>query len=182
MSSELFAATDRRTGLTGAYFILYGQSGTIWNGTAFVTYSTSARNTGAVPATVARADGAYLADLPAGAGTDFSYALFARSGGSPAETDELVAGPAEYVSRVNLQAGAITDAAITFPAEAAGRPTTFLAAVRRVWEWTTNRRVRNRTSGDKVLYGADNVTVLETQTQSTTVVGPDTVDAETKGA
>ncbi len=74
--------------------------------------------------------------------------------------------------------GSITDATITLPAEAAGRPATFLAVLRRAWEWVTNKVTRERTTGVMTLYGSDNTTVLETRTQSTT----DTLDAISKGA
>jgi hypothetical protein len=79
---------------------------------------------------------------------------------------------------VTLADGAITDAKIAFPAEAAGRPSTFLAACRRLWEWATNKRDRNRSTGVVTLYGANDTTPLETQTQST--VG--STDSQSKGA
>ncbi len=79
---------------------------------------------------------------------------------------------------VTLADGAITDAKIAFPAESAGRPTTFLAAMRRVWEWATNKRTRDRGDGTVVLRNAADDGTLETQTQST--VG--TSDSQSKGA
>ncbi len=50
--------------------------------------------------------------------------------------------------------------------------------MRRVWEWVANKRTRNRATGDVILYGSDNTTVLETQVQSTT----GSLDATSKGA
>lgn len=73
--------------------------------------------------------------------------------------------------------GAITDASIAFPAESAGRPSTFLAAMRRVWEWVGNQRQRDRSTGNVTLNNAANNAVLETQVQSTS----GTVDTETQG-
>ncbi len=67
---------------------------------------------------------------------------------------------------------------VPMPNELAGRTSTLLAALRRLWEWRVNKRTRNRTSGDVVLYGTDNTTVLETSTQSTSGV----TDTQTKGA
>ncbi len=67
---------------------------------------------------------------------------------------------------------------ITAPAQTAGRPTKILGMLRRVFEWTANKKTRNRTTGDKIVYGVDGTTVLETQTQSTSGV----TDQETKGA
>lgn len=82
------------------------------------------------------------------------------------------------ITSTSFAAGAITDAAIAFPAESSGRPTTFLAAMRRLWEWTANLRTRNRSTGNVEVFGADNVTLLETQVQSTT----GSVDQQTKGS
>lgn len=94
----------------------------------------------------------------------------------------VTAGTVSDKTGYGLADGAITDAKITFPAESAGRPTTFLAAMRRVWEWVANRRVRTRSTGALVLYGADDTTPLEAQTQSTTGGTGSEVDTQTKGA
>ncbi len=85
--------------------------------------------------------------------------------------------PAVSSTGVVLADGAITDAKITFPAESAGRPTTFLAAMRRVWEWACNKRTRDRSSGTVLLRNAADNATLETQTQSTS----GTSDAISKG-
>ncbi len=71
-----------------------------------------------------------------------------------------------------------SEVTLAFPDEAAGRPTTALGALRRAWEWVTNKVTRNRTTGVMTLYGADNTTELETRTQSTSSV----TDQITKGA
>lgn len=67
---------------------------------------------------------------------------------------------------------------LTTPAEATGRPATTLGMIRRLFEWAANKRSRDRTTGDVVLFGADNTTTLETQTQSTS----GDVDTQSKGA
>lgn len=79
---------------------------------------------------------------------------------------------------VSLADGAITEAKIATPAEAAGRPTGVLGMLRRVFEWAANRRTRDRATGDVTLYGADDATEIETQTQSTA----SDVDTQTRGA
>lgn len=78
---------------------------------------------------------------------------------------------------VQLADGAITDAKITFPAEIAGRPTTFLAWVRRIGEWVFNKRTRDQSTGNLVLRNAADTSTLETQVQSTS----GTIDTQTKG-
>jgi hypothetical protein len=88
---------------------------------------------------------------------------------------ELVDGA---ITADKIASNAITDAKIAVPAEAAGLPTGILGMIRRVWEKLTNKEDRDRTTGEHQLYGADNVTVLETRTQSTT----GTVDEITKGS
>lgn len=95
-----------------------------------------------------------------------------------AKTDNLPAAPAAVGSQMTLADGAITDAKITMPAETAGIPTTALAMLRRVWEWWTRKRTRDRSTGTVNLYGANDTTVLETQTQSTS----GTTDTISKGA
>jgi hypothetical protein len=78
---------------------------------------------------------------------------------------------------VALMDGAITDAKITAPGEVSGRPTTILAMVRRIFEWMSNKRTRDRDTGTLLLRNtADNGT-LETQTQSTVT----TTDTISKG-
>lgn len=94
-----------------------------------------------------------------------------------AKTDNLPASPAAVGSLMGLADGAITDAKIVFPDEAAGRPTTFLAAMRRVWEWATNKRTRDTNTGNVALRNAADSATLETQTQST--VG--SVDSQSQG-
>ncbi len=99
--------------------------------------------------------------------------LAAAFPGTVASTTNITAA-----AGVTLADGAITDAKITFPSESAGRPTTFLAAMRRVWEWACNKRTRDRSGGTVTLFGADNTTAIEAQTQSTT----GSTDTQTKGA
>jgi hypothetical protein len=183
MALELQADSGGRTGLT-AYFIVSNTVGLYWNGSAFAAYSTAVRNAGAITAT-GLADGTYQANAPAFAAGLYFVRLYQRIGGSPAESDTLLCGPGELqwngtavVPTGTLNTGAITDATITTPAEAAGVPSTLLAMIRRMWEKRSNRRTRDRTSGVYTLYGADNTTPLETSTQSTA----SSVDTETKAA
>ncbi len=97
---------------------------------------------------------------------------------SPAAVGSAMTLASASITSAVINDAALTDAKFSFPAEAAGRATTFLAAMRRRWEWTVNKKTRNRTTGDVVLFGADNTTVLETQNQSTSGV----TDTQTKGA
>jgi hypothetical protein len=83
--------------------------------------------------------------------------------------------------QAQLPAGAISEATITTPAEAQGRPAGVLGMIRRVFEWGSNKRVRNRTAGIVQLLGANDTTVLETQTQTTTTGLGVMTDTQTKG-
>lgn len=83
-------------------------------------------------------------------------------------TGNLSGSVGSVTAGVTLADGAITEAKISVPAEAAGRPTGILGMLRRAWEWTTNLVTRDRSTGIETLYGADNMTVLERRTQSTT--------------
>lgn len=93
-----------------------------------------------------------------------------------ASTTNITAAAGIAVS--SLGAGVITEASIATPVEATGRPTGMLGMMRRLYERWSNKRTRNRTTGAKVLYGANGTTVLETSTQSTSGV----TDQETQGA
>jgi hypothetical protein len=116
----------------------------------------------------------------AGTGDATKYGVnFATTGGATYTNTATVATLQDgAITSVKIADGAITDAKFTFPAEAAGRASTLLAALRRAWEWATNKTSRDRSTGIVTLYGADNTTVLETRTQSTT----GTTDSMTKGA
>jgi hypothetical protein len=78
-----------------------------------------------------------------------------------------------------LNDGIITDAKFTMPAEANGRPSTFMAIVRRLLELMPggNKRNRNRDTGDVELRNAADTGNLQTWQQST----DGTVDTESKG-
>lgn len=78
---------------------------------------------------------------------------------------------------VALADNAITEAKISTPAEASGRPTGILGMIRRVFEWKSNKRTRNRSTGTVLLRNAGDTGTLETQTQSTA----SGVDTQTKG-
>lgn len=85
---------------------------------------------------------------------------------------------ATSVATVNgLAAGVITEASITIPAEASGRPTGILGMIRRIFEWDHNERTRDRSTGTVLLKNEAGTATLETQTQSTT----GTTDTQTKG-
>ncbi len=87
------------------------------------------------------------------------------------------ATPAVAGDAMALTTGAISETTITAPAEAAGRPTGILGMVRRLFEWGSNKRTRNRSTGDVLLRDATDATTLETQTQSTS----GTTDTQTQG-
>ncbi len=94
MANELQAATAGQTGLTTTYFVLWNSVGQVWNGTAFATSSAANRNAGAIAAIEAgTASGVYMADAPVLAAGVYSYSLYRRLGGSPAESDTLLCGP-----------------------------------------------------------------------------------------
>jgi hypothetical protein len=126
-----------------------------------------------------------VTDVNAGAGAIYNR-IGAPAGASiaadiaavNAKTTNIPSAPAAVGSAMTLANGAITDATITFPAEAVGRPTTFLAAMRRAWEWVANKRTRDRTTGIVLLRNAADSGTLETQTQDTA----GTVDSITQGA
>lgn len=81
------------------------------------------------------------------------------------------------VNVTSLSNGVITDAAFTVPAEASGRPTEFMAMVRRIFEKMSNKKTRDRSTGQVLLRNAADTATLETQVQAT--VG--TLDSITKG-
>ncbi len=87
----------------------------------------------------------------------------------------IVEGTGTVVS--TLADGAITEAKITPPSEASGRPTGTLAMIRRIFEWTANKRTRDRATGSLLLRNASDNGTLETQVQSTS----SNVDTITKG-
>lgn len=78
---------------------------------------------------------------------------------------------------VTLADGSVTDDKFAVVAEAAGRPTKPLGMMRRVFEWATNKRTRDRDTGNVVLRNSADDGTLETQVQSTT----GNVDTQTKG-
>lgn len=116
--------------------------------------------------------------------TDISNITSALDVVNLALTDNLdvaVSTRAATGDAMTLADGAITDAKITFPAEASGRATTFLAAMRRLWEWTVNKRIRDRATGAVTLRNAADSADLEGQTQSTSGAVGSEVDTQTKG-
>jgi hypothetical protein len=95
-----------------------------------------------------------------------------------AKTDNLPASPAAVGSAMTLANGAITESTITTPAETAGRPSGILGMLRRVFEWSANKRTRDRSTGTVILRNAADDATLETQTQSTV----STTDTISKGS
>jgi hypothetical protein len=75
-----------------------------------------------------------------------------------------------------LQAARVGD--LNTPAEAAGRPSTLAAMLRRVFEAWSNLQTRDSSTGAVKIIGRDGVTTLQTQTLSTT----GSVDQITEGA
>ena len=102
--------------------------------------------------------------------------------GSPMQVGGSLTLGAGAITASTFADGALTDRAFAIPPETPGRPATFLGMLRRVWEFVSNKRTRDRTSGNVTLYGADNVTVLEVQVQSTNTVGSDSTDSQSQGA
>ncbi len=75
--------------------------------------------------------------------------------------------PTDWLGSGGIENGAITEAKIALPAETSGRPTTLLGMVRRLFEWSANKRTRDRDTGTVLLRNAADSATLETQTQST---------------
>ncbi len=96
---------------------------------------------------------------------------------SPAAVGSAMTLANNAVTTAAINDGAITDAKFTFPGEASGRPTTFLAWVRRVGEWAFNKRTRDTSTGTVLLRNAADSATLETQTQATV----STTDSISKG-
>jgi hypothetical protein len=153
--------------------------------------STWATATGFAPSATAlstvewtNARAGYLDNLSAGAVALETEAVLIYNAvvalGSPAQAGVAVvlpSIPSGWITNAGIANNAISDAKIQFPAESAGRATTFLAAMRRVWEWVVNQRQRNRSTGDVTLNNAANSSTLETQVQSTT----GSIDTQTQG-
>lgn len=81
-----------------------------------------------------------------------------------------------------LHSAEVDVASIATPAEAAGRPTTLLGMLRRLFEWRGNKRIRDRATGVVQLRNAADDGDLETATQSTTGTTPNEVDTQTQGS
>jgi hypothetical protein len=153
------------TGLT-AYFTIETADGLVWNGSAISAYSTANRNAGGISGT-GRADGTYDADIPAtlpASDVPYTYALWQRLTGSPLETDTIIAGPGPLEWNGTSQLGSTR---LVTPAEASGLAGTLEGMMRQVWEEFVNKADRNDATGVTRVFGADNVTVLRTRTQST---------------
>jgi hypothetical protein len=153
------------TGLT-TYFTIENRDGEVWNGSAIVAKGTSARNAGVVNAT-GYADGSYDATIPAtlpASDVAYVYILWQRLTGSPLESDTVLAGPGPLLWNGTAQIGSTR---LVTPSEAAGLASTLEGMMRQVWEEFVNKADRNDATGVARVFGADNVTVLRTRTQST---------------
>lgn len=119
----------------------------------------------------------YYADFPAAITTPGVYTVrvYQRAGGSPAASD--LALPVTVSGAIRWSGAAEVN---EVPAETTGRPTDLPGMMRRVFEMMAggNKKSRDRATGIVTLYGADNVTPLQTHTQATAVL----VDSESKGA
>lgn len=101
--------------------------------------------------------------------TGGAYALNTDAGGNVKVSDGTGA------NQIELASGLVD---LITPAEAAGRPTTLTAMLRRVFEQDHNKRTRERSTGVVLLRNAADSATLETQTQSTS----GTLDSITQGA
>lgn len=78
------------------------------------------------------------------------------------------AGVVSTVASVTaIATGGITEASIATPAESATQPTGILGMIRRLWEKSSLKRTRNRTTGAMALRNAADSSDLETAQQST---------------
>ena len=84
MANELCAFAD--TGLT-VYAVLLSSTGTIWNGSAFVTIAAGSWTSYDVAMTEAAA-GIYLATMPTSTAGAYSYVAYKQAGAAPAITDK----------------------------------------------------------------------------------------------
>jgi hypothetical protein len=153
------------TGLT-TYFTIETADGLVWDSSAIVSYSESNRNDGGINAT-GRGDGSYDADIPAdlpASDVPYVYMLWQRLGAENEITDTLIAGPGLLPWNGTAQLGSTR---LVTPAESAGLASTLEGMMRQVWEESINKTDRNAATGVKRVFGADNTTVLRTQTQST---------------
>ena len=86
------------------YAVIYSATGTVWNGSSFVTPASANWGTYAVTLTEQGGTGFYLGSMPAGigAGTYSTYA-YEQQGGSPAVGDTAIHGGAQtiYIATVN---------------------------------------------------------------------------------
>ncbi len=88
-----------------------------------------------------------------------------------------VATPAVAGDLMGLVDGAIAEAKVTTPAETAGRPSGLLAMMRRVFEWHSNKRTRDRSNGLVKLMNDGASDQLEEQIQHTA----SSTDSQTQG-
>lgn len=159
---------------TGKLWVLDGSGNAVAPASATTTIQSKTDNLPAAPASTTNITAGTITTV-----TNLTNAPTVGDFTSTMKTSLNAATP--IVSSVTVSAftaGAITDAAFSFPGESAGRPTTFMAAVRRVWEWMTNNKNRDRSTGVVSLRNASDTGNLEAQTQSTT----GTTDSQSQGA
>lgn len=163
------------TGLTLKAKIVGYSTGQVWNGSAMENYVTAHYSTYQITMTEqGTASGLYVGQfptiIPAG-----DYSISVRKVVDGTEVNDVPVGVGDLVLWDGTNLGSLLT---IMPVEAAGRPATILGTLRRAWEWCTNLVTRDRSTGVETLYGADNTTVLERRTQSTT----GNVDQISKGA
>jgi hypothetical protein len=109
----------------------------------------------------------FTADLPSLAAGVYDVWSFRQLGGAPATSDPICGQQDfDWTGTADRTLGTVD---LATPAEAAGRPATLNAMLRRIWEKMQggNKQTRDRATGTVLLRNdADNAT-LETHTQST---------------
>lgn len=120
MANEIQLANN--AGIT-VYALVRNQTGQVWNGLSFVNYVTANLGTYAIPLTEqGTASGYYVGDFPPVLADLYSIVAFRQLGGSPAETDLLIATGTFYwdgtkqtnfIEHAGLITGVIDDVAPT---------------------------------------------------------------------
>ena len=88
MAGEIQLALGQ-SGLT-VYSVIRSSTGTVWNGSAFVSYNEANWTTYAVSLTEQGTSGYYVGDFPAVSAGAYNVEARQRAGGSPAVTDAII--------------------------------------------------------------------------------------------
>lgn len=182
------------TGITTGKFIRRGIDGSFWSTglTAFEAYNSSNIALYGISGTETGVTGIYTATDPSNLSEgDF---IFVKAAGSSLVVSDLTngirwqnpVGPKSasvvimangVITAASIADGAITESKILLPDEVSGRPTTILGMIRRTFQWISNKRIRDRSSGAVSLRNDDDSNTLENQTQSTS----GTIDIQSGG-